>query len=126
MIKSQISDQLLVDWFTKSFMPPISRDVAMGGAVTEEQAKSHIHYLDLVYSQSGTLYDLIPNTHRPTNDASRPAMEPQYDGTIGSVSTPSSSTATDHKNSSTSSPTIVSDVSDVKTTPASGQSSEVN
>ena len=32
----------------------------MGGAVTEEKAISCMQYLDLVYSQSGTLYDLIP------------------------------------------------------------------
>ena len=36
-IKSQIPNQLLVDWFTKSLLPPIARDVSMGGAVTEEQ-----------------------------------------------------------------------------------------
>lgn len=33
----------------------------MGGAITEEQAIAHAQYLDLVYSQYGTLYDLIPN-----------------------------------------------------------------
>ena len=40
LIKSQILDQLLVDWFTKPFFPPIARDVAMGGVVTKEQAIS--------------------------------------------------------------------------------------
>jgi hypothetical protein len=33
----------------------------MGGAVTEEQAITWAQYLDLVYSQSGTLYDFLPN-----------------------------------------------------------------
>ena len=61
LIKATIPDQLLSDWFTKSLLPPIAHDVAMGGAVTEEQAISHAQYLDLVYSQSGTLYDLIPH-----------------------------------------------------------------
>ncbi len=36
----------------------------MGGVVTKEQAISHEEYLELVYSQSGMLYDLIPNTPR--------------------------------------------------------------
>ena len=36
LIKSPVLDQLLVDWFTKSLFPPITRDVAMGGAVIEE------------------------------------------------------------------------------------------
>ena len=49
LIKSQILDQLLEDWFTKSVMPPIAQYVAMGGAVTEEKAISHSQYLDLVY-----------------------------------------------------------------------------
>jgi hypothetical protein len=33
----------------------------MGGCVTEEQAIARAQYLDLVYSQSGTLYELLPN-----------------------------------------------------------------
>jgi hypothetical protein len=126
LIKAQIPDQILVNWFTKSLLPPIPRDVAMGGMVTEEQAISHAQYLDLIYYQSGTLYDLIPNAPRPTNDPSSPTPKPHADGTIGLVSTPSSSTSTSHKKSSTSSPTTVSNVSDAKSTPPSGQSSEVN
>jgi hypothetical protein len=27
-----------MDWFTKSLLPPITRDVSMGNVVTEEQA----------------------------------------------------------------------------------------
>ena len=59
LIKAPILDQFLADWFTKSLLPPISQDVDMGGVVTEEHAISRAHYLDLVYSQYGTLYDLI-------------------------------------------------------------------
>ena len=40
LIKAPILDQLLADWFTKSLLPLISRDVAMGDAVTEEQTIS--------------------------------------------------------------------------------------
>ena len=40
LLKATIPDQLLVDWFTKSLLPPIACDVAMGGAVTEEQSIS--------------------------------------------------------------------------------------
>ena len=69
----------------------------MGGTITEEQAISHAQYLDLVYSQSGTLYDLISNDPRPKNDPSRPTPKPHVDGIIGSVSTPPSSTTTGHK-----------------------------
>ena len=50
LIKAPIPDQILTNWFTKSLLPPIARDVAMGGAITEEQAIAHAQYLDLVYS----------------------------------------------------------------------------
>ena len=50
LIKAPIPYQLLADWFTKYLLPPISRDVAMGGVVTEEHAISRAQYLDLVYS----------------------------------------------------------------------------
>ena len=49
-IKAPILDQLLVDWFTKSLLPLISQDVAMGSAVTEEQEISRAQYLDFIYS----------------------------------------------------------------------------
>jgi hypothetical protein len=91
----------------------------MGGVVTKEQAISRAQYLDLVYSQSGTLYYLITNYPRPTNDPSRPALEPHANGTIGSVTTQSSSTSTGNKISCSSTPTIVSTVSNTKSTPTS-------
>jgi hypothetical protein len=50
MIKEIIPDQLLVEWFTKSLLPSIARDVAMGGLVIEEEAIARAQYLDLVYS----------------------------------------------------------------------------
>ena len=40
IIKVVIPDMLLAEWFTKSLLPPITRDVTMGGAVTEEQVIS--------------------------------------------------------------------------------------
>ena len=36
LLRPHITDQLLVDWFTKSLLPPISRDVDMGAFITEE------------------------------------------------------------------------------------------
>jgi hypothetical protein len=85
LIKAVIPDQLLAEWFTKSLLPQIARDVAMGGVVTEEEAITRDQYLDLVYSQSGTLYELIPNATRATNDPSKPSTASHADGVIGSV-----------------------------------------
>jgi hypothetical protein len=87
LIKVVIPDQLLAEWFTKSLLPQIARDVAMGGVVTGEEAIARAQYLDLVYSQSGTLYELIPNATHATNDPSKPSSASHADGVIGSVKT---------------------------------------
>lgn len=88
LIKFEIADQFLTEWFTKSFVAPISHDIAMGGCITEEQAIARVEYLDLVYSQSGTLYELLPNAAWPSSDpaASNSPVVPPVDGVIGSVS----------------------------------------
>jgi hypothetical protein len=89
LIKAPIPDQLLVDWFTKSLLPPIARDVSMGNVVTEDQAIIVcMQYLDLVYSQSDTLYDLIPNAPHPSNDPPKPTLEPSSIPNTTTTSTP--------------------------------------
>ena len=65
LIKFDIPDELLTEWFTKSLLPSIMEDVAKGGVITEEQVIARAEYLDLIYTQSGTLYDKIPDTPRP-------------------------------------------------------------
>jgi hypothetical protein len=40
--------------------------VSLGGVVTKEQVNSHAQYLDIIYSQMGMLYDLIPDTPCPS------------------------------------------------------------
>jgi hypothetical protein len=59
----------------------------MVGVVTGEEAIARAPYLDLVYSQSGTLYELIPNATRATNNPSKPSSALHADGVIGSVKT---------------------------------------
>ena len=87
MVKAPIFDALLVDWFTKSLLPKISCDVAMSGAITEEDVIRRAQHLDLIYSQSGTLYDIILQAPRLLNDKPRTAPGPHVDGMIGFVST---------------------------------------
>ena len=77
----------MANWFSKSLLPKISCDVTMSGAVTEEDVIRHAQHLDLIYSQSDTLYDIIPNAPRPSNDIPRMTPGPHADGVIGSVST---------------------------------------
>jgi hypothetical protein len=85
LTKVPLPNQLLVEWFTKSFIGPISHDVSMGGVITEEQVISHGQYLDLVYLKMGTLYDLIPDAPRPsmTPNLTPPVASHAIDGVIG-------------------------------------------
>jgi hypothetical protein len=50
----------------KSFMNDVSHDISIGGFFIEEEAISHVEYLDLVSSQMGTLYDLILDATLPS------------------------------------------------------------
>jgi hypothetical protein len=68
----------------------------MGGVVTEEQAISHAQYLDLIYSQTGTLYDLLPDLPRPgsSSTSATPAASHAVDGVIGTTHSHSHSVST--------------------------------
>ena len=68
----------------------------MGGAITEERAINHAQYLYLVYSQSGTLYHLIPQAPHPITDPTKPPAETPVDGIVGSIQ-PSLVTKTTNK-----------------------------
>ena len=98
----------------------------MGGVVTEEQAISRAQYLDLVHYQSGTLYELIPNDPKPTNDPSRLALEPHADVLIGSVERQSSSSSIRTKSSFAYTPTSTLTVSKSKSNCSLVQTFEVN
>ena len=58
----------------------------MSGVVTEEQAIRHAQHLDLIYSQVGTLYTMIPHAPQSSNENNQLAPTPHVDGMVGSVS----------------------------------------
>jgi hypothetical protein len=91
MIKAIILDLLLVEWFTKLLLTLITHDVTMGGVVTEEETIARAQYLDLVYSQSSTLYEFLPNVSRANVDPSKSSPVSHADGVIGSIKTQSTS-----------------------------------
>ena len=65
MVKTYVPDQVLAEWFIKSLLVSITEDVAKGGFVTEDQVITHVQDLHLIYTQSGMLYDKIPDAPRP-------------------------------------------------------------
>jgi len=95
----------------------------MGGVVTEEQAISRAQYLDLVYSQTRTLYDLLPDLPRPgtSTTSTAPAASHAADGVIGSTHSHSHSVSTTTPKSNSSN--VQSALSPA---PPAGKTSEVN
>ena len=91
MVKTYVPDQLLAEWFIKSLLPAITEDVAKGGVVTEEQVIARAQYLDLVYTQSSTLYDKIADAPRPEFSIPPPPKSNSGshagDGVIGTANT---------------------------------------
>jgi hypothetical protein len=101
----------------------IGKDIAMGGIVMEEQAISHAQYLDLIYSQMGTLYDLLHDLPRPNASSTSTTLAASHaaDGVIGSAQTQSHSvSSTNPKYSSSNVQNVLSPA-----TPT-GKTSEVN
>ena len=91
----------------------------MGSAVTEEQAISRAQYLDLVYSQSGMLYELIPQAPLPSTDPAKPPVETPVDGIVGSIqSSPISKPAKKPQNSTPipSTPKVSAEVNSIQST----------
>jgi hypothetical protein len=58
----------------------------MSEAITEEIVIRCAQHLDLIYSQYGTMYDIIPQALHPSNDKYQSAPRPHVDGMIGFVS----------------------------------------
>ena len=86
----------------------------MGGVVTKEQAISHAQYLDLVYSQSRTLYDLIPQAPHPSTNPTKPPVETFVDGIVSSIQP--SSAVKPSKQHITSTPTVSVEVNVIQST----------
>jgi len=126
LIKVVIRDQLLVDWFTKSLFPPIAKYVTMGGTVTEEKVINHAKYLELVYSHSGTLYNLILNAPRPSNDPLRPTTKAHVDGVVGSIKTLSTTKSAGQLGQLASIITSSQTITNSKQTPSPALPSKVN
>jgi hypothetical protein len=80
-----------VEWFTKSLLPSIPRDVSMGGAVIEEETIAQAQYLYLAYSQANTLYELLLNGARANIDPSKLSSSSHANGVMGSIKTQSTS-----------------------------------
>ena len=58
-MKFFLPDQILAEWFVKSLLPKIIEYVAKAGVFTKDKVISQAQYLNLIYTQSGTLHEKI-------------------------------------------------------------------
>ena len=95
--------------------------MAIGSAITKEKAISQDQYLELVYSQFRTLYDLIPQAPRPKTDPTKPSTEVPVDGIVGSIQSPSIEKPTKQTQPATpSTPKVFVEVNSIQSTQTSG------
>jgi len=85
MIKASIPPEFLLEWFLKSLLPYISKDISTFGVTTEEEAIVKAQQLNLIYSQSGILYEIIPDAPRYNTDSLKSKFRPHADVILGSV-----------------------------------------
>ena len=82
LIKAFIPPEFLLEWFLKSLMPYIVKDDSTSGVQNEEQVIFRMQEMDLIYAQSGLLYDIIPNApHSSFNPKVK--LGPHADGIVG-------------------------------------------
>ena len=68
LIKAFIPLEFLLEWFLKSLLPYIMKDVSISGVQNEEQEIFREQELDLIHAQSRLLYEIIPNAPRSSFD----------------------------------------------------------
>ena len=106
-------------------MNDIARDISMGGVVIEEQAISRAQYLDLVYSQTGTLYDLLLDAPCPSTSTTSTTSADSHavDSVIGTFHAQPHSVQTFSNNPKSISSNVQNALSPA---PPTGKNSEVN
>ena len=88
LIKAIIPPKFLLEWFLKSLLSYISKDVSTSGVTNEEEAILRAQQLHLIYSHYGILYEIIPDAPRLTHNVEKPKPRPHVDGVVGSVKSP--------------------------------------
>jgi hypothetical protein len=83
LIKVPIPPAFLLEWFLKSLVPYLSKDVATSGVFFEEDAIMRAQQLELIYSQSGLLYEILPDAPHSILDKTIQRAGPHVNGIIG-------------------------------------------
>jgi hypothetical protein len=84
LIKTCIHLKFLLEWFLKSLQPPISKDDDTSRVTSEEEVIFKSPQLDLIYTQSRMLYQILPDAPRSNYDP-RQNLRPHANGIVGSA-----------------------------------------
>jgi hypothetical protein len=87
LIKVSVPPAFLLEWFLKSLVPQLSKDVATSGVFSKEDIIMRVQQFELIYSQSGLLYNILPNAPRSILDKTKQRVGPHADGIFGSAHT---------------------------------------
>jgi hypothetical protein len=86
LCKAETTKQQCLDWFLRSLVPLLAKDVASTFPQSEEEAISKAQQYDLIYAQSGYLYTVLPDAPRPVPfGQDKPGMSHSADGLIGTT-----------------------------------------
>jgi hypothetical protein len=86
LCKAETTKEQRLDWFLKSLISVIAKDVASTFPQSEEEAINKAQQFDLIYAQSGYLYTVFPDAPRPIPfGQDKPGMSHAADGLIGSM-----------------------------------------
>jgi hypothetical protein len=86
LCKVETTKEKRLDWFLKSLIPVISKDVASHFPQSEEEAINKAHQFELIFTQSGYLYTILPDAPRPLPfGQDKIGVSYAEDGLIGSM-----------------------------------------
>jgi hypothetical protein len=95
LIKAYIPPEFFLGWFLKSLQPYISKDVSTSGVTFEDEVIFKFQQLDLIYSQSRMLYEILLDASRSNYDP-RKNLGPHANGIVGSAHVKSADSVTSH------------------------------
>ena len=76
-----------MDWFLRSLLLAIDKDVASHFPQTEEASLKIALKYDMIYAQSGYVYTVLPNLRRPSG-TNAPGASHYTNGIVGALSHP--------------------------------------
>jgi hypothetical protein len=74
-----------MEWFLKSLVPCISKDITNFGVLLEKEAIMRVQQLELIYSQYGMLYEILSNAPQSILGKAKQKFGPHANGIVGST-----------------------------------------